>query len=434
MSTPVGLDYWTTLRPETGLVRSVGVHRPDGQTSLLWAVGADIGQRDAEPGRLAADERALSIVGACGLSRADAFVRAAGEAVERYALMPRPGLCPPAADALDIPAGALWAPTGSGAGTRYAGARISTGAPWSVPAGLVDYPARPAESLGCDPTPSGTAAGGSPRRALRAACREVLERDAAMIAWYRQVRLPRVPLYALARRSAGADAAVDAAVDKIAAGRRPGAESLARLLRAAESVGLDVRAGTTPTSLPGVGAVISIALDPGHQLVSAGLGLADSWVDSAARAVQESLQVWALLRSAAEHPAGSAAAGPVLTDTDRARYCRGAQAYAAAQAWTDAFIRADAGSGWTGSCPDDPAVILPGGVAVPLTTRLPEPIIGGGWHAVKALSSEHQPLRMNETLDWTLHPGRLRAPESEWKLDCLADADAVHAVAAHPFI
>ncbi|MGN6333080.1 MAG: YcaO-like family protein [Motilibacteraceae bacterium] len=408
------IDYWRTLHADAGLTRAVVVRRPEPATARLWMVGAELGAPpDHGPG-VAGPEAALSLVGACGLTRADTFVRAAGETVERFALLPAGGL-PEAAPDDPLLQGSTLVPQGwsrEGGGRLLLGASLQTGARAAVPADLVDYPTRrPPSPFDC--SPSGAAAGADPAAALRAACRELLERDAAMIAWARQVRLPRVPLAQLAEQPTG--------------------QPLATLLGTADELDLQLGAGTAPTLLPGVGAVVCVAVDRTRRLVAAGLGLGASWPDSVVRAAREALQVWALLASMPASPPPLEPPGPVRDDAARAAHCRSLAAVEAAQAWVGSFVDDDAAA-WRDPCPVEVEARMPPCVVVRLTGRLPEPVRAMGWQVVKVACPHLQPLRMDESLTWTVDRARACAPDTQWGLEALAAAEDVLGSPPHPFI
>jgi ribosomal protein S12 methylthiotransferase accessory factor len=393
------LDYWSTVQPAAGLVRTLAVVPPNGDTHLLWAVAADIGQQDWSGARLSADDYPLTLVGACGAERADAFVRGCGEAVERAALLPTAPLADdPSAPALA--AGALWTgePFSHGA---YAAVDLATGAMRRVPAPAVDYPLPDEELLArFELTPSGAAAGPTRDAAVAAAVREVLERDAAMIAWARQARLPRLDLQTLARSS----------------------RSIAKLLALAAAAGLEPVAAMAPTTVPGIDCVIGVVIDRQAGIAAAGISVGDP-----AKAIQEALQVRTVLLGVAQHYRGSDAPAAVAADLDRARVWTTPSALEAMERWLAELapprLERSAGS----------PIGLEGVAVVDLTPRLPQAIRGLGWHAVKALAPRHQPLRMSELHAWSWNHERLLAPERDWGVECAIPAGRVERC-PHPFI
>lgn len=393
------LDYWATVQPDAGVVRGLAVLPPDGDTRLLWSVLADIGQQDYCTERAAAGDYPLTLVGACGAERADAFVRACGEAVERAALLPSAPLADdPSAPALEP--GALWSgsPCTHGA---YAATEPASGLARRVPAPAVDYPV-PGEDLPdrFDVTPSGAAAGPTHAAAMAAATREVLERDAAMIAWARQARLPRLDL------------------DRLARSHRP----LATLLAIAARADLEACAAVAPTTAPGLDCVIAVVVDRAAGLAAAGMSVGD-----AAKAVQEAMQVRTVLLGVAEHYRGADVPATVATDLDRARLWTSPRALEAMERWlAELGPRRLAPSARS-------KVALDGAAIVDLTPRLPRAVRDLGWHAVKAISPRHQPLRMSELHAWSWNHERLAAPERDWGVDCAIAPDRV-ADCPHPFI
>jgi len=400
----MALDFFRTMQPESGLVRDFAVLPPNGDTHLLWSVAADIGQQEYSGERLADDDYPLTLVGACGAQRADAFVRACGEAVERTALLPaRPLADDPAAPMLQ--ADALWRPGHAMPCPTYAAIALATGDHLRVPAASVDYPVPDRELLSrFDPTPSGAAAGSSRAAAVDAALREILERDAAMIAWARQARLPALELTAVAD---GADPAA--------------ARGMTRLLAAAAQVGLTPVAGIAPTGVPGADCVIAVLVDAEAGIAAAGLAVCETTAAAAVKAVQEALQVRTVLLGVAERYRGEPPPATVGSDLDRARLWARPEAMAAMQRWIHAFGPPVGPA--TLACrpvaePVDWTLAVRGVVVVDLTPRLPAPIRELGWHAVKALAPYHQPLRMSERHSWTWNRRRLDLPERQWKLRC----------------
>jgi ribosomal protein S12 methylthiotransferase accessory factor len=393
------LDYWSTVQPAAGLVRGLTVLPPNGDTHLLWSVAADIGQQDWSGARLSADDYQLTLVGACGVERADAFIRGSGEAVERAALLP----IAPLADDRSAPAlaaGALWSgePFAHGA---YAATELATGRARRVPAPAVDYPVPDEDVLGrFDVTPSGAAAGPTHADAVAAAAREVLERDAAMIAWARQARLPRLDLRTIAR------------------GSRP----LAKVLEVAGRAGLEPVAAVAPTAVAGTDCVIGVVIDREARIAAAGLAVGDP-----AKAISEALQVRSVLLGVARHYKGADVPAAVASDIDRARVWTAPRALETMERWLAGLgpplRERSAGS----------SIGLDGVAIVDLTPRLPQPIRDLGWHAVKALAPQHQPLRMSELHAWSWNHERLAAPERDWGVDCLIPAGQVEAC-PHPFI
>ncbi len=389
------LDYLKTVQPATGLVRSVAVVPPDGEVNLLWTVAADIGQEDFSGARLRTGDYPLTLVGAAGPERADAFVRACGEAVERAALLPTAALADdPTAPPLE--AGASWSgdPFAYGA---YAGLELATSSVRRVPAPAVDYPIPHADvAERFNVTPSGAAAGPTYAAAVAAATRELIERDAATIAWARQAQLPRLDLRALA----GSD-------------RR-----LAKLLAIADAAGLEATVAVVPT----VGCVIGVVLDRVAGLAAAGIAVGD-----AAKALSEALQVRGALVGVARHHRGQDPPAAIASDVDRARFWTTPSALEAMDHWLAQLGPV------TFERPAAAHATLPGTVVIDLTPRLPATIQALGWRAVKAFAPQLQPLPMSELADWRWNHARLAAPERDWGVQCGVPGGTV-AACPHPFI
>jgi ribosomal protein S12 methylthiotransferase accessory factor len=426
----VALDYFRTMQPESGLIRDLTVLPPNDDTHLLWSVAADIGQREFSGERMAEDDYPLTLVGACGAQRADTFVRACGEVVERAALLPtRPLADDPLAPMLE--AGALWRPqpdaSSDGADPRspagevtYAALDLATGNPRRVPAAAVDYPVPDPQLLSrFDPTPSGAAAGPTRARAVDSALREILERDAAMIAWARQTRLPALDPAAVAR---GEDLAA--------------ARQMTRLLAAGAQIGLAPVAAVVPTGVPGADCVIAVLIDGEAEIAAAGLAVSDTTAAAAVKAVQEALQVRTVLLGVAEHYRGEPPPAAVDSDLDRARVWARPEAMMAMQRWIGAFsapVDPVSLAREVNTEPPDWTAAVPGAAILDLTPRLPAAIRELGWHAVKALAPRHQPLLMSERHDWSWNWQRLAMPEACWGLRCgVPEGELVDC--PHPFI
>ncbi len=335
-------------------------------------------------------------VGAYGVSRTDTMSRAAGEAVERFALFPREhgpeARTATAAElgehAFDFARYRLGDPAAAGERLRwYRGRWLDTGQPVWLPAGLVDYPV--AEEW-FDPTPSGAAAGPSEEFALRAAMLELIERDAVGIAWAAELTLQEYD------------------VEAELALARPGADwrHLARLHRWALNHGLRPRLLRVPGP-PGLHCVLAAVLD-GPSLGAVGAKAHPDPGRALLVALQESLQIRDALRKLR---AGWGGGVPevVRDDLDRARL------------WLTEPAAAELARRLRDLPPVPPGapapepvdllstVVRDGGrpAVVDLTGRLPEAHRVMGWHAVKVVVAGYQALRMDERCEFTWQRERL---------------------------
>ncbi|MFE9373213.1 YcaO-like family protein [Streptomyces sp. NPDC006711] len=416
------IDFSATLAPENGLVSSRAIRPPRPPAEPLWQGLAELHRdRTGVPEEPAAVLSPL-VVGAYGISPSDTVTRAAGEAVERFALCPVPGegtlsrLDGLGAGALD-PTTAharLAAPYTARRALRwYAAERLCDGVPLHVPAGLVDYPASPEDAEGFDPSPSGAASGGSRESALLSALLEVVERDAFLTAWAHQLPLHRIdPDRFLAE-----------------APRTPGMRRFRQALAAARATGLSPVLARVPTDVPGVTCTVGIVIDGAgdQQLAAVGASASGDPGVSAVKALQEALQIRSALRLVQERSPATAPSPYPRNDLERAQYFASAQGVRSVERWAAAFLPAGPAE------PPATAVALTARgiidalhrqgaspVAVDLTHRLPDRIRDMGWQAVKVIPVGLQSLRMDETLEFTRHHERLGAVRARLGLD--ADA------------
>lgn len=387
----MGVDYQQTLNPDNGLARNVRILRPDGTKSLLWTVAIDIGQERLDGPDAGID---MSWVGAAGIRRAPTLARAAGEAVERSALIPRTGL-ESGAGLPWAPSGACWADISATSELRsYAATRFEPDGSQmrvAVPAGAVDFPptAGTASEL-FDPGPSGTAAGVDLPTTINSAAKEIIERSAAMKGW----DLPESALrFNLLGNGFGA-----AVRDLVSAASRAGVEVHLVLLH-------------EPSGHP---VWMAVAIDPIKKVVGAGLGLERDLSQGVLRAVQESLQIRSLLIDLKEFEGEKSVALPITTEMERARYWA---ADASIDEITEWLTNIPQGTVFPGApeVPDSRLIALeqqnywrnslPGYTVVDLTPRLPLPVRDMGWCVVKTFCDTLQPLRMSDALAWNILGG-----------------------------
>ncbi|MGW4803679.1 YcaO-like family protein [Kitasatospora sp. NPDC004272] len=393
------IDFTRTLDPEASLARAFHLVPPDGADRPLWQGLVELAW-DQDDSALAGRTLAPEVVGACGVARGDVVVRAAGEAVERYALRPLPAdrtAWPELpGERLDFaaPGAGLGAP-GAPVAAYYPAHRLSDGARVLVPAGLVDYPAE--EHPGFDPSPSGAASGDGLDMALRAALLEVIERDAVLVAWARRLALPRVDLDGSLR----------------GAPNGPGWRRLAAALRVARDGGVEPVLARIPTGVPGVFCAVGVVLDEheGRPLAAVGCNAAGDWGTTLAGALQEALQIRSLLRLTQRAHPDVPAPELVTGDVERARYFADRPGADAAAAWCAGFTGPEPVGGETPPGPPGVRQLVEGlagqGVqplAVELTHRLPPELRAMGWAAVKVVPVGLQPLRMDErtAFGWNL--------------------------------
>lgn len=404
------LDVRSALRAGNGVVQNVSIQPPQ-DTDPLWTVAVRLDRPELAHDRgFVASDYPLDLVGACGGERGDAMVRAAGEAVERFSLVGPGGLPLAGPDDDRHPDWQQVLEHGPGVEMpHYAGRRLIDGSPIAVPAALVDYPYPDDDTF--EATPSGAAAGHGCRGALRAALLELIERDAVMVGWSRQLELSGVPVQD-----------VIGSLKSERGERRPDGitAALVHLLKQCELLGLAYRFGRVPSTVSGVDTVVCVVMDPRRDgLTSAGCKASADGVLAMLGSLREALQIRTLLSGIREHYAGDDLPAVVDGDLTRARYLATAAGSGALWAWALRFVPQD----WSPQrVPTDDLSVdsLIAGLAadgadpimVDLTPRLPAAVRAGGWTAVKAVTPGYQGLRMDDRRSDGWVSARLGGPVS----------------------
>jgi ribosomal protein S12 methylthiotransferase accessory factor len=425
------IDLLGTLAPGHGVASGYQIVPPRPPVDPLWRTLVVLADTDtdtdtdtvAEDGGdapAAAPLLSRRVVGAYGATRADSVPRGVGEAVERFALLPPSSGAPDAAKAtaevlarggalLDfaLPGVALGSPGAWIDELRwYPGRRLSSGEQVWVPAALVDDPVQPADNPGWfDSGPSGAAAGPDLERATARALLEIIERDAFMVAWERELRLPLLDPDRLLRNGS------------MDASGRDARRRLAVLRDRLAAAGLLMVIASLPCGVPQVRGVVAVVIDLTSESPIAAVGCKASFdqVDSAAGAIQEALQI----RSTMINGRQRLSSGPpdeVVTDEDRVRWLASRHGFAAVSEWVAGFRAATepaptesvAGpSSGSGQLVD--AIVADGGdpIVVELTGRLPEPLRVMGWAAVKVIPVGYQHLRIDERMPHSWNVPRL---------------------------
>lgn len=394
------LDLLGLLDPAAGLVRVHSVEPPATAGDGLWRVAIQLACPHPPP----TSDTALTtcVTGACALTRRDALVRAAGEAVERLALHGGPEADPATAPSYDGSGDGLHAPLHRPV-RCYAGTRVRDGARLLVPAGLVDYPAE-SERPEFDPGPSGTASGIGHDQALRSALLETVERDAIIVSWTRRRRTRAIDLDGRL-----ADGPPDASWRRVA-----------DLLALVRRGGMQPVLAELPLSVPGLVCVVGgVRVEtPTGPATCVGAKVSDDPGQAVAGALEESLQLYRSLlavRATATEPPPSVITG----DNDRLAFLASPRGAASIGEWladplpstypltlprlgTDDLLAALIADGL------DPIVL-------DLSDRLPERVRAMGWSVVKVVPAGYQPLRIDErtTYGWNerrLGPGE-RCPD-----------------------
>lgn len=396
----------------------------------IWNVAVNLRSEERDP-----DAGAASWVGAAGFDRADALRRAAGEAVERFALRP---------SAHDQGVAAL-IPAFHPGRLRLSEWRVARGPAsvdsvesWCLPAfeakcgsrdsiwiptvSVDDLGDARAVGSGCDSTPSGAASGPTLRFAVRSALVESIERDAIQSAWSLRPRLKM-----LATPDAlGLFAALGGEA-------RHCGEVIAEQCLEVYVVFIPTRITNTPTFL-------SLVIDREKHIVAAGAA-AGVWSSAVGRAVRESIQVLALLRNVAASSADVGDVAAVRQELDRARFWCSEGSVDAAEGWLARMCQSPL-EGWCaelerGRAPSGATIeelchdlVLDGlhPVVCNLSHRIPTEWRERGWRAVKSVVIGHQVLRMDETFGFSFNFDRLDRLSSSW-------GDVAPALETpHPFI
>lgn len=411
----MSIDAVRTLHPSLGLVTEATVYVPN-EVGLWRTVGR---LANSAPGA-----RLASAVGAFDVTKRASLTRGAGEAVERFALVPVPA----DSEHLLAPKGSLGtkidvAGTGLGRASAltcdfpwYRATDKRTGDPTLVPAPVVDY----TPGLGqvnpwdghFDPSPNGAASGPSEAFAQLSGIAEIVERDAFLGAWRQRTPLEKF----------------DAESMPVAARQAPETRGLSVLLIAARAAGVEPTLAFIPgNDGPLLTAVCIITEEAGpHGFGAVGLKAASDPVTALRGALQEGLQIRELFLARAQS-AGTASDGvvsasphtevtgpPVTDDDSRAAFWTTARAIAELRQWVGTFTS----SCFPGSLPAPDVDVLVQHLAgrnirshwVNLTHRLPLPIQELGWVAGKAICPGAVPLTMDETKKLFVMPGCLSTP------------------------
>jgi ribosomal protein S12 methylthiotransferase accessory factor len=375
------LDFLQTLRLESGIARTVTLSRPDNDRNPLWVLAVDIGQSDLAGRKQTGDDFSLSLVGAADIRRSGVYARAAGEAVERWALKPHHSI-PPTNAVVETPGGANWRIANSRQPRpTYAGLlRSADGMTTTVrvPAEAVDYPAGTATDDTVDPSPSGTSAGAGIEDATERACKEALERDAAMRGWLSGRPLSPIDVDAVALIE----------------------PDFVRLGDVCTRLSLRWAVAALPTLGSTVRTMMAMIVDPRHAVACAGLGLERSEATSATRALQEAIQVRTVL--AAEDAIARTPAPHIVTnDVERARFWASSAGVEAGTNWISGLTLPSSEPRIDASAPAW-STLLGEHIIIDLTARLPDVVRRMGWAVVKVLPVTAQPLRMSEAPSWNI--------------------------------
>ncbi|MEU5548018.1 YcaO-like family protein [Streptomyces sioyaensis] len=414
------LNMLETLAPVHGVATQHSVIRPREPHQPLWTVAVELaGQSPA--GGVSNDEYPLHLVGACGTHLSDTMARAAGEAVERHALIPQTEAKPHTVHTMQgqLPQDAVrFHEHGLGDSEAwgreldwYKGIDLVAHTSVAIPAPLIDYWPEGASDPAFDPSPSGAASGPNLWEATRAALLEIIERDAVLTAWAEQRAL---------------DAACPTDVfERADPWQRV---QLLRLYTASQRQGLTPTIAHIVHPTTGVHTAVCLLHDPqppgdwrggAAGLVGCGSKAAPDLVTGAIGALREALQIRGVLLGVAQHYRNihHAATRPIVSDLDRAKHFATESGAETLLSWARSFhspthrhpyptenVACDVDALVRGISADGGTPLL-----VDLTSRLPHSLQHMGWNAVKVVVVGYQPLRINERMSFTWCGSRVPA-------------------------
>ncbi|QQQ61876.1 YcaO-like family protein [Paenarthrobacter ureafaciens] len=389
------LDPVLTLDPALGLVSESTVYPPNDVG--LWRTVAMLANGEITEHGFA------SAVGAFDVSRRRSLMRGAGEAVERYALVPA------SADAehlhvqddvgrrIDFVTGGLGRASALACDLPwYRASNLLTGGESRVPGPVVDY--WPGASTVSewdrlfDPSPNGAASGPSRSFAQASGLAEVIERDAFLTSWCSGAPLQKIDIRSLPAS--------------------PTARNLAMLTESALANGVKFTLAVVPSAAPMVvAACFVIGVNESAPFGAVGLKAAAGPGSALLGALQEGLQIRELFLS--RRPS-SDAGGSVTDDASRADFWNTASAVARLEEWVRSFPLTAIPEGFDLPGVNHLATYFAGRNISPqwvdLTHRLPAAIRNHGWHAGKVVCPGAVQLSMDETKSLAPHrPGIVRS-------------------------
>ena len=267
------------------------------------------------------------------------------------------------------------------------------------------------------PISTGTAAYSSLEGALYAGLCEVIERDAFQVAWLRQLKLTHL---------------------KVPTGDTQAHQMLTKLLALSKRYHLRCELYQIPCSLPltvcmviiwddtGIGPPCAVAAKCSPSLVMACLG-----------AVEEAYQMRSWLRRLLDTFGASVESKPLNTLRDRARYWLRTEAAQILADWVrqaNPVLSSDGVERLLTLSELTDAITQDGGspYAVDLTPRLPNSIRELGWHSIKIVVPQYQPLNLTEEMeDFALE--RLDNAETRLGVEALIPPGQLHQY-PHPFL
>lgn len=410
--------YIQSLSPEVGIAQSHALlPRVPGVMPLCRMV-IELRRADPPP-----SEQRLDLVGAYDLSQNRAIQRGVGEAIERYALLPQ---CPRPNGHVEIvrgDPGLNHEGSHAGHGTRlplihFAG---DQNPPHTVDSSHIDYQSSQsaAGQSGVESTPSGAASGLSFEAACVSAMMEIIERDAVMTAWARQLVL-------------------DALVPGTPSSEVWMTPQLTFTVECLEQMGRSAHFARCRTGIEGVEVYVALIISGNGEQCGFGAKASTSPAAGVLGSLYEAIQLFDVLDVAQSWTEVSIVEQP-RNDEERARYWSFPHGAAVLSGWFKTFRPMnEALDGSERPGPGDLArrmVAAAGGsvAVVDLTRRLPEAAQEIGWNAVKAIANNFQPLRINETRQDTWNRERLSGTERRTGYASPVEPEAVFPI-PHPLV
>lgn len=402
------IDPARTLDPSLGLVSDAKVYIPN-EVGLWRTVGHLANDRQGGE-----SSGFSSAVGAFDVNRRSSVTRGAGEAVERFALVPVPAdvvhltVTNASRDKrIDFVTGGLGHTSAHGFDFPwYRATDLVSGTESHVPAPVVDYnPGRTNEESPVgkffDPSPNGAAAGPSEHFAKTSAVAEIIERDAFLWAWRQRTELKKFIVEDM----------------PVALSGDPDTRSFTRLLKTALNAGIHTTLAFVPNDNGPLETAVSVILgDTKHGPFGAvGIKASADPISALRGALQEGLQIRELFLARSASPV---ACQPVVTnDESRADFWTTSPAIEELRGWVESFSKSPLPRAHPK--PDVDALVqhlARKGITshwVRLTHRLPAAIQELGWEAGKAICPGAFPLTMDESKGLSVVPNGPAGPLSQ---------------------
>ncbi|MGO4453410.1 YcaO-like family protein [Arthrobacter sp. RAF14] len=271
-------------------------------------------------------------------------------------------------------------------------------------------------TTGLEPSPSGSASGLSLEDAACSALMELIERDAVMVAWARQLVLDELSLDS----------------------DTWGSPQLTFMTGFLNQLERTVRIGRCRTGVPGVDVYLAATFSEGDRLCGFGAKASTTPSEGVLGALFEACQLYDVLGLARTWTDIAVVEKP-RNDEERARYWSLPHASTLLQGWFDTFNTVEGSSQAEERlmsqdlarfmCDDGAESVF----VADLTGRLPNGAREIGWHAVKAFASGYQQLRLDERRHDTWNASRLARAEERTGHASSLDSDRIFPI-PHPLV